>query len=1798
MKIKSQDLVTNPNRLSPVRRLLLCTLLTLPAAIHPQKAEAASQTWTNAPADNTWTNIHNWVGLGVPGNVNPAPSGLSADMATFTNSIPASGIGGAANWITNDFQRDIGGMIFDTASCGAYVFGSSLNDNFIEVTHSHYIAINSPVTSPIVFNEGVQVRLPNSTNGRYDLTNNAATTTATFFFAAITNTSASTRPLSLYLNGSNTGTNTIAHIDDQTGTSGAIHLYKEGTGRWILSGPNDLPQKTSGGDGVPANVLVQGGILEVEDPGSLGTITMPNIRATNGGTLLIDGVTLNNTGVTLQNNGTVQMNGSGTVNGITVATSAGTSVTLATTSATDVMTIGNAANTMTGGAPDSVLHIGGPGTVLLSQPANYAGNLSVDAGTNQLGTQGALGTGANLNVNAGAVFDTTPIGATTYTLDTKGFSANGAGTAVGSTAATVMADPAGTIAFGSASITLTFTPVSFTGDSGHPALYCSRGTLSFNGNAITVNNASGTPLGAGTYQLVSQATGSIVSSGAFVTIITGSGLAAGTIAEIKPAGGNLNLVVSAYTPKSLVWTGNDPLLPGVWDRQNSTNWLAGGNPSTFNIYDSVTFNATGSAQPTVSLADTMVPSSVTVDTSANNYTFTGAGQIAGGTSLVKINTPGTLVLQTANTYSGGTIVSNGVVQLGIDNGVSSTGPAGTNDVALYSPGVFDLNNFANTINGLNGSGTVDITGGSVSTLTIGFNGDSGLFSGAIQNTSGTLNITKVGTGSETLTHSNSYTGTTDIELGTLRATDPNALGAGASPLVINSGALDIATNLAVASLAGAGGVIANLTTTTTNNLLITSNLTTSFGGSIGGGHISLTVLGGSLRMTAANTYSNGTFVGSGATFQIHNGPASVTGPLIASNTATLGLSGGSSTPGTPTSITTVDGGTVTFTSGAEGNIWTGQFIGSATATNVFSGPESAGGIDSFSNFLGLVRINLSSGNFRFFNGGGISGGDNTTFEFDAGNVHTRDAQLVSLGAVTGGSSSCGIGGNGTAGTVSTWIIGAKNLDCSFEGYINGSNNLVKAGTGTLTLDGATITTNTDSSTYTNYSYAPVIAYLGTTTVSNGVLALVAPNDFTNATTITLASTNAILDTSRMGYLTSITDPGGNTDFIPVTNGVLTVLAANASGIPQTLGGIGLVRGNGVTNYGIIDPGFATAGGTLTISNQLAISAGATNSFDLSDDPTGLVKPSDLIMVQGNVALSGNSTIAVNGLNGVLNLGKYPLIKYSGNLSNETGVVPPGPVPNFTLGGTFPATSRATLVLTNGPGEVDLGVVSLNSTNLTWQGDGVSNLWDVVNSFNWTNSFGAAMQFYQLDNVAFASTSPNAVITLQGTVVPGSVTVTGGTNYVFGGPGSIGGDGTLTMSGTGSLALTNGANSYAGGTVINSGVLRVGTESGGNQNDLALGTGLVTVNSGAELRFGGNGGSVVNHFITNNITVNGGVIRVWDGAQHLTNSTVTIGASGGTFETVFSTKNLVLDSPLSGAGNLTVGPGTNTTGGQVVLDNGSNTLTGSVTILANANLALVGLGHLSNSPAIDVQLGGIFDISARSNAAWSVTSGQTLKGNGLIRGKFITAAAGSIIAPGVAGAIGTLTVTNQGNATNFAVVTLAGTASMDINRAAAPNCDRIVNVNGTNVMGGTLTVNNLGAALVAGDSFQLLVGGVNTGSFATLNLPPLSSGLIWSNSLAVNGKLTVIATVLVPTIPPAITNFSLSGANVVISGTNGQAGYTYYLLATTNLTNPRAQWHTVATNVLGASNYTFTGTNAVTSGFGQQFYMLSSTNYNP
>jgi uncharacterized repeat protein (TIGR03803 family) len=76
--------------------------------------------------------------------------------------------------------------------------------------------------------------------------------------------------------------------------------------------------------------------------------------------------------------------------------------------------------------------------------------------------------------------------------------------------------------------------------------------------------------------------------------------------------------------------------------------------------------------------------------------------------------------------------------------------------------------------------------------------------------------------------------------------------------------------------------------------------------------------------------------------------------------------------------------------------------------------------------------------------------------------------------------------------------------------------------------------------------------------------------------------------------------------------------------------------------------------------------------------------------------------------------------------------------------------------------------------------------------------------------------------------------------------------------------------------------------------------------------------------------------------------------------------------------------------------------------------------------------------------------------------------------------------------------------------------------------------------------------------------------------------------------PGISQIALSGTNLVISGSGGQSGQTYYLLMGTNLAEPLNEWVPVATNVPGTNgSFAIFATNAVSPNARQRFYILQS-----
>jgi hypothetical protein len=128
------------------------------------------------------------------------------------------------------------------------------------------------------------------------------------------------------------------------------------------------------------------------------------------------------------------------------------------------------------------------------------------------------------------------------------------------------------------------------------------------------------------------------------------------------------------------------------------------------------------------------------------------------------------------------------------------------------------------------------------------------------------------------------------------------------------------------------------------------------------------------------------------------------------------------------------------------------------------------------------------------------------------------------------------------------------------------------------------------------------------------------------------------------------------------------------------------------------------------------------------------------------------------------------------------------------------------------------------------------------------------------------------------------------------------------------------------------------------------------------------------------------------------------------------------------------------------------------------------------------------------------------------------------------------------------------------------------------------VNNLGPALVAGQTFYLFDQPLPNGGSLTIN-PPI--GVVFTNNLAIDGSLTVVSSQ--PPQPPHITGISLSGTSLVINGTNGLTGEPYNVLTTTNLTLPLGQWTVLPTNTFGGGSFSLT--NAVNPNAPQNFYIL-------
>lgn len=169
--------------------------------------------------------------------------------------------------------------------------------------------------------------------------------------------------------------------------------------------------------------------------------------------------------------------------------------------------------------------------------------------------------------------------------------------------------------------------------------------------------------------------------------------------------------------------------------------------------------------------------------------LTISGNIAGSTtsrSFTKAGAGTLLLTGNANTYSGGTTISAGTVQL------SGSGTLGsTTGTLTVNGGTLNLDGTSQTVGALNGSGgsVRNTNSSSASTLTVGNGNATGSYAGSIDLQTGTvLNLTKTGNGTQTLTGNNSFNGATTVNGGTLALANTGGLAlSGTSGLTVNSG---------------------------------------------------------------------------------------------------------------------------------------------------------------------------------------------------------------------------------------------------------------------------------------------------------------------------------------------------------------------------------------------------------------------------------------------------------------------------------------------------------------------------------------------------------------------------------------------------------------------------------------------------------------------------------------------------------------------------------------------------------------------------------------------------------------------------------------------------------------------------------------------------------------------------------------------------------------------------------------------------------------------------------------------------
>ena len=517
-------------------------------------------------------------------------------------------------------------------------------------------------------------------------------------------------------------------------------------------------------------------------------------------------------------------------------------------------------------------------------------------------------------------------------------------------------------------------------------------------------------------------------------------------------------------------------------------------------------------------------------------------------------------------------------------------------------------------------------------------------------------------------------------------------------------------------------------------------------------------------------------------------------------------------------------------------------------------------------------------------------------------------------------------------------------------------------------------------------------------------------------------------------------------------------------------------------------------------------------------------------------------------------------------SSATPTSKVSPTTTFTLGNPLPNRAVGSLVL-NGSNELDLNVTSLSA--IVWTGSG-SQFWNTTDT-NWYVQSGGSSDTTQYidspgDSVIFDdSAAPNTSVVINGADVhPTNVTFNNSSStYTISGTNAIAGSTGLSLTGTGTVILTN-SNTFTGVTSIGAGAtLQLGNGTSGNDGSIANTSGItdngtliydlfgsqiyhgIIGGASGTLRVNGPGTVILTNASTygGGTTINAGTLQLGTGTSG--NDGTVAGAIS-----IASNASLVFDyfgSPTVANAITGIGSVTKIGAGTVMLTNTGNTFSGGLNVSGGTvQVAAAGFGASGSnvgvlgSGTIRVNSTGTLELSPSGTTNVYNTVNPVVLNGGLIYANHgVEHLTGSTL---TVTAVTGGTLQNQYSDEPFYIDDqIIGTGPLALTNISGADGNSVIHItNPNNTYSGTVTVNG-----TSGAGLQLSVDDNNALASATVNV----------NGTASNGS-TLLFTTTAPNFGALSGNGNIavgSGVVLTVGGNNTSTLYSGQLSGAGGLT---------------------------------------------